>query len=99
LRTVQAGGWIMAAASEADLAEERRAVSALLEEMRQPPSSVPPSRARKMGGIVECATGSGWQRVGLHADPELPDTVPGDAGARDALLAQWQAQLADCRYD
>ena len=49
--------------------------------------------------IVECATGSGWQRVELHAGPELLAAIHGDTEARATLLVEWQAHLNDCRYD
>jgi hypothetical protein len=49
--------------------------------------------------IVECATGSGWQRVELRAGPELLDAIEGDAEARATLGAKWRAHLADCKYD
>ena len=49
--------------------------------------------------IVECATGSGWQRVELRAGPELLAAVSGDVEARAILLDKWKAHLADCTYD
>jgi len=49
--------------------------------------------------IVECATGSGWQRVELRAGPELLAAINGDAVARESLQAKWRAHLADCKYD
>lgn len=90
----------MAAASEADLAEAHRAVSRLLEEMRLAAQlhAVEP-RQGTWAVIVECATGSGWQRVELHAGPELLKALHGDAAARATLLARWQSHLADCTYD
>ena len=56
-------------------------------------------REGKWAVIVECATGSGWQRVELRAGPELLDAINGDAQARARLRAEWQAHLDDCKYD
>ncbi|MDP1927449.1 MAG: hypothetical protein Q8K62_02955 [Thiobacillus sp.] len=47
--------------------------------------------------IVECATGSGWQRVELRAGPELLAAINGDVEARATLHTQWRAHLADCK--
>jgi len=90
----------MAAPSEADLAKATVAVRALLDGMRLSAHlyAVEP-REGKWAVIVECATGSGWQRVELRAGPELLAAIDGDAEARATLLAQWQAHLADCKYD
>jgi hypothetical protein len=49
--------------------------------------------------IVECATGSGWQRVELRAGPELLAAIDGNAEAQATLDAKWRAHLADCKYD
>lgn len=90
----------MAAASEADLARANVAVGSLLDEMRLSARlhAVEP-REGMWAVIVECATGSGWQRVELRAGPELLAAVSGDAEARAILLDKWKAHLADCTYD
>jgi hypothetical protein len=90
----------MADPSEADLAQATAAVAALLEGMRLSAHlyAVEPREGR-WAVIVECATGSGWQRVELRAGPELLAAIGGDAVARATLLAQWRAHLDDCRYD
>jgi hypothetical protein len=90
----------MADPSEADLAQATAAVATLLEGMRLSAHlyAVEP-REGQWAVIVECATGSGWQRVELRAGPELLAAIGGDAAARAALLAQWRAHLDDCRYD
>ncbi|MGE5319979.1 MAG: hypothetical protein ACM3KD_07355 [Hyphomicrobiaceae bacterium] len=91
----------MAAPSEADLAQAKTAVGTLLDAMGLAAHlyAVEP-REGKWAVIVECATGSGWQRVELRAGPELLDAIHrGDAEARAGLLAQWQAHLDDCKYD
>lgn len=90
----------MADPSEADLARATAAVSSLLEGMKLSAHlyAVEP-RDGKWAVIVECATGSGWQRVELRAGPELLAAISGDAEARATLLAQWRAHLDDCRYD
>lgn len=90
----------MADPSEADLARATAAVSILLDDMRLSAHlyAVEP----KEGGwavIVECATGSGWQRVELRAGPELLAAINGDAAARVTLHARWRAHLDDCKYD
>lgn len=86
--------------SEADLAQATTAVATLLEGMRLSAHlhAVEP-REGQWAVIVECATGSGWQRVELRAGPELLAAIGGDAAARAILLAQWRAHLDDCRYD
>lgn len=90
----------MAEPSEADLAGARAAVGTLLDNMRLSAHlyAVEP-REGMWAVIVECATGSGWQRVELRAGPELLDAIRGDAAARATLLAQWRAHLDDCKYD
>lgn len=90
----------MADPSEADLAQATAAVAALLDEMRLCAHlyAVEP-REGMWAVIVECATGSGWQRVELRAGPELLAAIRGDAEARAALLAKWRVHLDDCRYD
>jgi hypothetical protein len=90
----------MADPSEADLARATAAVSSLLEGMKLCAHlyAVEP-REGMWAVIVECATGSGWQRVELRAGPELLAAISGDAEARATLLAQWRAHLDDCKYD
>ena len=90
----------MAAPDIVDLAQATVAVSALLEGMKLSAHlyAVEP-REGKWAVTVECATGSGWQRVELRAGPELLAAISGDAEARATLLAQWQAHLVDCKYD
>jgi hypothetical protein len=90
----------MADPSEADLARANASVSTLLESMRLSAHlyAVEPREGR-WAVIVECATGSGWQRVELRAGPELLAAINGDAEARATLQAQWRAHLDDCKYD
>lgn len=90
----------MAAPSEADLARANASVGALLESMKLSAHlyAVEPREGR-WAVIVECATGSGWQRVELRAGPELLAAIDGDAGAWATLDARWRAHLADCKYD
>jgi len=90
----------MAAPSEADLARANASVGTLLESMKLSAHlyAVEPREGR-WAVIVECATGSGWQRVELRAGPELLAAIDGDADARATLDARWRAHLADCRYD
>lgn len=90
----------MAVPDEADLARARAAVGTLLENLRLAAHlyAVEP-RGEKWAVVIECATGSGWQRVELKAGPELLDAIHGDKAARAALLAEWQAHLDDCKYD
>jgi hypothetical protein len=90
----------MAAPSEADLARATVAVGTLLDGMRLSAHlyAIEP-REGMWAVIVECATGSGWQRVELRAGPELLAAINGDTAARATLLAQWQAHLDDCKYD
>ena len=90
----------MADPSESDLARAKAAVGTLLENLGLAAHlyAVEP-REGKWAVIVECATGSGWQRVELRAGPELLAAIHGDAQARADLLAHWQAHLDDCRYD
>ncbi|MDZ7596433.1 MAG: hypothetical protein U0932_17470 [Thiobacillus sp.] len=90
----------MADASEADLARANASVGTLLESMRLSAHlyAVEPREGR-WAVIVECATGSGWQRVELRAGPELLAAINGDAEARATLQAQWRAHLDDCKYD
>jgi hypothetical protein len=90
----------MADASEADLARANASVGTLLEGMRLSAHlyAVEPREGR-WAVIVECATGSGWQRVELRAGPELLAAINGDAEARATLQAQWRAHLDDCKYD
>ena len=90
----------MADQSEADLARAKAAVGTLLESLGLSAHlyAVEPREGR-WAIVVECATGSGWQRVELRAGPELLDAIHGDAAARANLLAQWQAHLDDCKYD
>ena len=97
---MQGFGGSMADPSEADLAQAKAAVGTLLEGMGLSAHlyAVEP-REGKWAVIVECATGSGWQRVELRAGPELLDAIHGDAQARAGLRAQWQAHLDDCTYD
>ena len=89
----------MTAPSEVDLARANVAVGTLLESMRLSARlhAVEP-REGMWAVIVECATGSGWQRVELRAGPELLAAVSGDAEARAILLDKWKAHLADCKY-
>jgi hypothetical protein len=100
LRTHRSAVGIMAEPSEADLAQARAAVGTLLGKLGLAAHlyAVEP-RAGKWAVVVECATGSGWQRVDLYAGPELLDAIRGDEAARATLLAEWQAHLDDCRYD
>jgi hypothetical protein len=90
----------MADPDEADLARARAAVGTLLEDMGLSAHlyAVEP-REGKWAVIVECATGTGWQRVELRAGPELLAAIRGDKDARAALLAQWRAHMDDCKYD
>ena len=90
----------MADQSEADLARAKAAVGTLLESLGLSAHlyAVEPREGR-WAIVVECATGSGWQRVELRAGPELLDAIRGDAEARANLLAKWQAHLDDCKYD
>ncbi|HSJ79804.1 MAG TPA: hypothetical protein VK910_01215 [Thiobacillus sp.] len=90
----------MADPSEADLARASAAVSTLLDGMRLSAHlyAVEPREGR-WAVIVECATGSGWQRVELRAGAELLAALNGDAEARATLQAQWRAHLDDCKYD
>lgn len=90
----------MADPSEADLARVTAAVGALLDGMRLSAHlyAVEP-REGMWAVIVECATGSGWQRVELRAGPELLAAIDGDAEARATLLARWRTHLDDCNYD
>ncbi len=90
----------MADPSEADLARANASVSTLLDDMRLSAHlyAVEPREGR-WAVIVECATGSGWQRVELRAGPELLAAINGDAEARATLQAQWRAHLDDCKYD
>jgi hypothetical protein len=90
----------MAQPDEVDLARAKLAVGTLLDEMKLAAHlyAVEP-REGMWAVIVECATGSGWQRVELRAGPELLDAIDGDAEARAALDAKWRAHLADCTYD
>ncbi|WP_324779646.1 hypothetical protein [Thiobacillus sedimenti] len=95
-----AGRWTGGAADETDLGHARAAVGTLLENLGLAAQlyAVEP-REGQWVVIVECATGTGWQRVDLHAGPELLAAIRGDRDARAALLAQWRAHLADCIYD
>jgi hypothetical protein len=90
----------MAAPDEVDLARANAAVGTLLAGMRLSAQlhAVEP-REGMWAVIVECATGSGWQRVELRAGPELLAAINGDAEAHAALLEKWRAHLADCKYD
>lgn len=90
----------MAAPDEVDLAQATLAVGTLLDSMRLAAHlyAVEP-REGKWAVIVECATGSGWQRVELRAGPELLAAIDGDSEARATLLVKWQKHLADCKYD
>lgn len=90
----------MADPSEADLARANASVSTLLDGMRLSAHlyAVEPREGR-WAVIVECATGSGWQRVELRAGPELLAAINGDTEARATLQAQWRAHLDDCKYD
>jgi hypothetical protein len=85
---------------EVDLERAKLAVGALLEGMKLSAHlyAVEP-REGMWAVIVECATGSGWQRVELRAGPELLAAINGDAVARESLQAKWRAHLADCKYD
>ncbi len=86
--------------SEADLARAKAAVGTLLEGLGLSAHlyAVEP-REGKWAVIVECATGTGWQRVELRAGPELIAAIHGDKDARTTLHAQWRAHLDDCKYD
>ena len=90
----------MADPDETDLARAKAAVGTLLDGMGLSAHlyAVEP-REGKWAIIVECATGTGWQRVALQAGPELLDAIRGDKEARSVLQAQWRAHLADCTYD
>jgi hypothetical protein len=85
---------------EVDLAWAKAAVGTLLENLGLSAHlyAVEP-RAGMWAVIVECATGTGWQRVELRAGPELLAAIHGDKEARAALLAEWRAHLDDCKYD
>ena len=90
----------MAEPSEADLARANASVSTLLDGMRLSAHLYAvEAREGRWAVIVECATGSGWQRVELRAGPELLAAINGDAAARATLHAQWRAHLDDCKYD
>jgi len=86
--------------SEADLARAKAAVGTLLEGLGLSAHlyAVEP-REGVWAVIVECATGTGWQRMELRAGPELLAAISGDKDARAALLAQWRAHMDDCKYD
>ncbi len=86
--------------SEADLARAKAAVGTLLEGLGLSAHlyAVEP-REGLWAVIVECATGTGWQRMELRAGPELLAAISGDKDARAALLAQWRAHMDDCKYD
>ena len=86
--------------SEADLARAKAAVGTLLEGLGLSAHlyAVEP-REGVWVVIVECATGTGWQRMELRAGPELIAAIHGDKDARAALHAQWRAHLGDCKYD
>ena len=90
----------MADPSEADLTRATAAVGTLLEGMKLSAHlyAIEP-REGMWAVIVECATGSGWQRVELRAGPELLAAINGDAEARATLHDKWRAHLADCKYD
>ena len=90
----------MAEPDEVDLARAKVAVSSLLDGMKLSAHlyAVEP-REGMWAVIVECATGSGWQRVELRAGPELLAVIDGDAEAQATLDAKWRAHLADCKYD
>lgn len=90
----------MAEPSEADLGPAKAAVDALLGDLGLTAHlyAVEPREGR-WAVIVECATGTGWQRVELRAGPELLAAIRGDQEAHATLLAQWRAHLADCTYD
>ncbi|MDO9007813.1 MAG: hypothetical protein Q7U80_06285 [Thiobacillus sp.] len=90
----------MAAPDVVDLAQATDAVSTLLDGMNLSAHlyAVEP-REGMWAVIVECATGSGWQRVELRAGPELLAAINGDAEALTTLHTQWRAHLADCQYD
>ena len=90
----------MADPTEADLEWAKAAVGTLLENLGLSAHlyAVEP-REGKWAVIVECATGTGWQRVELQAGPELLDAIRGDKDARAALLAEWRTHLDDCQYD
>lgn len=90
----------MTAPTEADLLYAKAAVGTLLENLGLAAHlyAVEPREGR-WAVIVECATGTGWQRVELRAGPELIEAIRGDKEARAGLIAQWRAHLADCQYD
>lgn len=90
----------MSAPDEVDLARANRAVATLLGRMNLAahPDAVEP-REGSWAVIVECATGSGWQRVGPRAGPEPLAAIDGDAEAEKTLAATWRTHLADCAYD
>lgn len=87
----------MAEISEADLAQARVAVGALIEDMGIV-AHLYAVEAREgiWAVIVECATESGWQRTELQAGSELLAAIRGDSKAKAALLAQWQPHLVAC---
>jgi hypothetical protein len=86
--------------TEADLAQARAAVCALLEGLGLSAHlfAVEP-RDGGWAVIVECAIESGWQRVELRASPELLVASLRDPEPRARLLAQWREQLAACKTD
>lgn len=90
----------MAAPDEVDLARANRAVATLLGRMKLSALlyAVEP-REGTWAVIVECAAGSGWQRVELRAGPELLAAIEGDADAEATLAAIWRTRLADCQHD
>ena len=83
--------------SETELAPAREAVATLLESLGLTAHlyAVEPREGR-WAVIVECATESGWQRAELRAGQELLAAIRGDEDAREILLADWRAHLADC---
>jgi len=86
--------------SEADLARAKAAVGTLLEGLGLSAHLYAvETREGVWAVIVECATGTGWQRMELRAGPELLAAISGDKDARAALLAQWRAHMDDCKYD
>jgi hypothetical protein len=90
----------MADLSEADLARAKAAVATLLEGLGLSAHLYAVElREGRWAVIVECATGSGWQRAELQAGPELLAAIDGDVEAKAALLAEWRAHLAACRTD
>jgi len=51
----------------------------------------------KWGVRLECAVAEGWQTHHLHVSAERLLALAQDPEDRRALLAEWEAELGDCR--